>query len=150
MINYQISNFATINGIGSASGIVFLDHKLYIIGDNSGFLYEYNINSQKLEHYPLIENAITNIAKKDKPDFESITLRNNKLHLFGSGSTKKREIRVKFDLKTQEVKTKDLTNLYDKLKLKANFTNDDLNIEGSFFYNNRLYFLNRGNGLLNN
>ncbi|MBC7640802.1 MAG: hypothetical protein H7174_00445, partial [Flavobacterium sp.] len=37
-----------------------------------------------------------------------------------------------------------------KLKLKANFTNDVLNIEGSFFYNNRLYFLNRGNGLLNN
>ena len=36
--------------------------------------------------------------------------------------------------------------MYEKLKQKANFTDDDLNIEGSFYFKENLYLLNRGNG----
>ena len=145
MTNFQLSPFVSISGIGAASGIVLLNNQLYIIGDNSGFLYQYDLLSKVLKQHSIIENPVANIPKKEKPDFESITLKNNTLYIFGSGSTKKREIRIKFDLQTQETKSKDLSKLYKKLKEVANFTDDDLNIEGTFFYVNNLYLLNRGN-----
>ena len=145
MTNFQLSPFVSISGIGAASGIVLLNNQLYIIGDNSGFLYQYDLSLKVLKQHSIIENPVANIPKKEKPDFESITLKNNKLYIFGSGSTKKREIRIKFDLQTQETKSKDLSKLYKKLKEVANFTDDDLNIEGTFFYVNNLYLLNRGN-----
>ena len=145
MTNFQLSPFVSISGIGAASGIVFLNNQLYIIGDNSGFLYQYDLLSKILKQHSIIENPVANIPKKEKPDFESITLKNNTLYIFGSGSTKKREIRIKFDLETQETKSKDLSKLYKKLKEVADFTDDDLNIEGSFFYGDNLYLLNRGN-----
>ena len=145
MTNFQLSPFVSISEIGAASGIVFLNNQLYIIGDNSGFLYQYDLSSKILKQHSIIENSVANIPKKEKPDFESITLKNNTLYIFGSGSTKKREIRIKFDLQTQETKSKDLSKLYKKLKEVANFTDDDLNIEGTFFYVNNLYLLNRGN-----
>lgn len=146
MTNFQLQTFAEISGLGAASGIVYLDQNVYLISDNSGFLYKYEISSKNLSKFPILENPEENIAKKEKPDFESITLRDNKFYIFGSGSTKKREIRVKFDLENQEVSTKDISELYDKLKNKVSFTTDDLNIEGSFFYNENLYLINRGNG----
>ncbi len=146
MTNFQLQTFATISGLGAASGIIYLNHNIYLISDNSGFLYKYEISNKNLSKFPILENPEENIAKKDKPDFESITLKDNKFYIFGSGSTKKREIRVKFDLENQEVSTKDISDLYDKLKKKVSFTTDDLNIEGSFFYNENLYLINRGNG----
>ena len=145
MTNFQLSPFVSISGIGAASGIVLLNNQLYIIGDNSGFLYQYDLSLKVLKQHSIIENPVANIPKKEKPDFESITLKNYTLYIFGSGSTKKREIRIKFDLQTQETKSKDLSKLYKKLKEVANFTDDDLNIEGTFFYVNNLYLLNRGN-----
>jgi hypothetical protein len=46
---------------------------LFIVSDNSGFLYEYTIGTGTVNEYPLLKNAIQNIAKQDKPDFEAIT-----------------------------------------------------------------------------
>ena len=146
MTNFQLHTFIEISGLSAASGIIYLENNIYLICDNSGFLYKYEIESKKLSKFPILENAQENIAKKDKPDFESITLHDNKFYIFGSGSTKKREIRVTFNLETKETKIKDVSQLYDKLKNKVNFTTDDLNIEGSFFYNKNLYLVNRGNG----
>ena len=146
MTDFTLITFASISGLGAASGIIYLNENLYLIGDNSGFLYKYEISTKNLSKFPILENPKENIAKKEKPDFESITLRDNKFYIFGSGSTKKREIRVKFDLENNETSIKDVSDLYEKLKQKANFTNDDLNIEGSFYYNENLYLINRGNG----
>ena len=145
MIKFQLQLFSKILGIGAASGIIYQDNQLYLISDNSGFLYKYDLASSNLYKFPLLENAQENIAKKDKPDFEAITLHQNKLYVFGSGSTKKRENRATFNLETKETKTKDVSKLYDKLRQKANFNNEDLNIEGSFYYNQKLYLINRGN-----
>lgn len=145
MTNFQLQPFVEILGIGAASGIVFLENQLFLISDNSGFLYKYDISSKNLYKLPLLENARENIIKKDKPDFESITLRDKKLYVYGSGSTKKRESRVIFDLETKETKTKDVSKFYDKLREKANFGNEDLNLEGSFYNLEKLYLFNRGN-----
>jgi hypothetical protein len=46
------------------------------------------------------------LSKKNKPDFESITFNNNKLYLFGSGSTSKREKRISYNIETKEIKKK--------------------------------------------
>jgi hypothetical protein len=146
MTNFKLQHFAEITGIGAASGLVFLNKSLYIIGDNSGFLYQYHIETKELQKYPLIENASENILKKDKPDFESITHRNNKLYVFGSGSTKNRDKRVTFNIESQEVKQKNVSELYQKFKAKANISNEDLNLEGSFYSHENLYMFNRGNG----
>jgi hypothetical protein len=146
MTNFKLQHFAEIIGIGAASGLVFVNNSLYIIGDNSSFLYQYHIETKQLQKYPLIENADENILKKDKPDFESITLKNNKLYVFGSGSTKNRDKRVTFNLESQEVKQKNVSELYQKLKESANISNEDLNLEGSFYSHENLYMFNRGNG----
>lgn len=146
MTNFLLQNFATINGLGATSGLIFLDDNLFLIGDNSGFLFKYNIETKNLFKFPILENAINNIEKKDKPDFESITLKNNKLHIFGSGSTKKRDLKVIFDLETNNFEDKDLSNFYGKLKQNSEFDNSDLNIEGAFYQNDNLYLFNRGNG----
>ena len=146
MINFKLQNFTEILGIGATSGIIFHNNQLFLIGDNSGFLYKYEIATKKLFKFPILENAQENIIKKDKPDFESITLKNNKLHIFGSGSTKKRDLKVIFDLDNNNFEDKDLSNLYDKLKQNKDFNNSDLNIEGAFYQNDNLYLFNRGNG----
>jgi hypothetical protein len=35
--------------VGSASGLIYKDNSLLIIGDNSGFLYEYQLDSKDLK-----------------------------------------------------------------------------------------------------
>ena len=73
MENFQLSLLFNIIGIGSASGLVYLDDKLYIISDSSSYLYEYHISDSKLNKIALVENPQENIAKKDKPDYNRQT-----------------------------------------------------------------------------
>ncbi len=146
MDKFQLSLLYTINGIGATSGLIFKDNYLYMISDNSSFLYEYQIAEKQLNKIELFENSQENIAKKDKLDFESITLFNNKLYLFGSGSTKKRDHRFIYNLESKEIKEKDLSKLYKKLKDFASISDDELNIEGAIIDNENYYFFQRGNG----
>jgi hypothetical protein len=84
--------FTTIIGIGSASGLFFQDHFLYLISDNSGFLYEYNITDTN-NKYPLLQNPSQNILK-DKPDFESLSFSRHALYLWLRPTTKKCDDRI--------------------------------------------------------
>ena len=135
-----------ITGIGATSGLILLNNSLFIISDNSSFLYEYLILENQLNKIKLDQNSQENTIKKDKLDFEAITLNDNKLYLFGSGSTKKRENRYSFDLKSKEIKHKDLSKIYQKLKQNIGISDDELNIEGAFFIQKKLYLFQRGNG----
>lgn len=146
MDKFQLSTQFTINGIGATSGLVFKDNSLFIISDNSSYLYEYQIEKQQLNKIKLFENSQENIVKKEKLDFESITLFDNKLYLFGSGSTKKRDKRFTYNLINQEIKEKDLSKLYEKLKDFASISDDELNIEGAIIDAENYYFFQRGNG----
>jgi len=146
MQNFTLKSQFQITGIGSASGLVFKDNSLFIISDNSSFLYQFDIPENKLTRIPLVENAQENIPKKDKYDFESITLKTNKLLLFGSGSTSKREKEIVYNLKTRTVEQIDLSKLYQKLKQNHSISNEDLNIEGALFLEENLLLFQRGNG----
>jgi hypothetical protein len=147
MKKIQLSAFLKISGIGSASGLVYRNNKLYIISDNSGFLYEYHLDSNQLDKHSLIKNSSENIPKKSKPDFESITLKGNELHLFGSGSTQNRTKNIIYNIETQNIQDKDLTKLYHDIKTTLTISDEELNIEGALFHKENLLLFQRGNGL---
>jgi hypothetical protein len=142
---FTIELLYKITGLGSASGLIYKDNSLFVISDNSSFLYEYHIPENRLSKIKLLENAQENIPKKDKFDFESIALKGNELHLLGSGSTSKREKRITYNLETREVLEKSLSKLYKSLKETTSISDDELNIEGTLFYNEKWFLFQRGN-----
>jgi hypothetical protein len=146
MQSFTIESQFKITGIGSASGLIYMKDYLFIISDNSSFLYKYSIQEKELNKIPIMENPQGNIAKKDKFDFESIALKGNKLHILGSGSTSKREKRITFNYETETIVEKDLTKLYKQLKQTASISDDELNIEGAFYNTDKWYLFQRGNG----
>nr|WP_294777158.1 hypothetical protein [uncultured Flavobacterium sp.] len=146
MEKFQLSLLFKIIGIGSASGLVYHNDKLYLISDNSTFLYEYSIPTEKLNKIALVENAQDNIAKKDKPDFEAIALKGNDLMILGSGSTENRNRMVKYKTMSGKVKEKDITDIFMKIKREYNIGDDELNIEGVIIAEEYIYLFQRGNG----
>jgi hypothetical protein len=144
MKKFTLELFTTIIGIGSASGLFFHDNWLSIIGDNSGFLYEYNNTDSSLNKYPLLRNPSENILKKDKPDFESLTHFQDTLYIFGSGSTNKRNAMIEFDLKTRKKSTtNNLVDLYAVMQSFGNVKSEDFNLEGAIYDGENWYFFNR-------
>ncbi|ESU20664.1 hypothetical protein FCR2A7T_09720 [Flavobacterium cauense R2A-7] len=147
MHKFTLEILFQIIGIGSASGLIYKDNQLFIIGDNSSYLYEYDIDNKELKRHPLTENPSENIAKKDKPDFEAITEFDGKTYIFGSGSTENRNKMVTIDSKSKEIiATTDLSDLYLAMQSFAELPQDDLNIEGAAFNGSEWFFFNRGNG----
>lgn len=146
MENFQLQLFLKILGIGSASGILYLNQSLFIISDNSTYLYEYKIENDTLQKHTLVENPQENIPKKEKLDFEVLAQKNNKLHILGSGSKEKRNKKIKYNIENQKVKSKDISKLYQKCIKKANINEEDLNIEGCVIHQHITLFFQRGNG----
>lgn len=147
MKQFTLELLFNIIGIGSASGLTYKDNTLLIIGDNSGFLYEYNTTDQSLNHHALIENPKANIPKKQKPDFEAITSDDKNIYVFGSGSTENRNKMVTLDQQSKIIgATTDLTNLYLSMQSFAQISPEDFNIEGVVYTADSWYFFQRGNG----
>lgn len=146
MEQFTIELLYKIIGIGSASGLIYKDNSLFVISDNSSFLYEYHVQESQLSRIKLFENNQENIPKKDKFDFESIALKGNELHILGSGSTSKREKRIIYNLETSATAAKDLSKLYKSLKETASISDEELNIEGALFCNEKWHLFQRGNG----
>jgi hypothetical protein len=142
----QLLPFVEIKGIGAASGLVLHQHSLYIISDNSTYLYQYNLADKELHKIKLLATSEEHLSKKEKADFECVTLYNNALYIHGSGSTNKRQLRLKYTLDTLETKEKDLTKLYHRLRKSIGIEEDDLNIEGCIVAADFYYFFQRGNG----
>lgn len=152
MHKFTLELLFQIIGIGSASGLLHKENTLFLISDNSSVLYEYNIQSEKLAIYPLLENNSDaskqkNIPKKIKPDFESIAFLGDDCYIFGSGSTENRNKMVQFNTSTKEkVAETDLTNLYLVLQSFGNIKADEFNIEGAIYTGEKWFLFNRGNG----
>ena len=147
MNKFSLELLFHIIGISSASGLIYKDNTLHIVGDNSGFLYEYNIGSTTLKSIPLVENPSANMAKNVKPDFEAITEDDNHMFVFGSGSTENRNKMVMVDKQSKSISaTVDLTNLYLSMQSFGAIKPTDFNIEGVIYNSGTWYFLQRGNG----
>jgi hypothetical protein len=147
MQKFTLELLFQIIGIGSASGLVYKDHSLFIIGDNSGYLYEYHIDATDLKRHSIIENPSENITKKDKPDFEAIAEFGDDLYIFGSGSTENRNKMIQINAKTKAViATTDLTDLYLVMQSFGQIKPEDFNIEGAIYNGETWFLFNRGNG----
>lgn len=144
----KLSIFATIKGIGSASGLFLKQNFLYVIGDNSAYLYEYDIDGKVLNKIQILKDlpVLENIAKAEKPDFEVLCHYQNVLYVLGSGSTVNRNLMLQFDLQTKQVSQHNLSSLYAKIKMQCKIDDENLNIEGAVFNGNNWYLFNRGNG----
>ncbi|GAB3719978.1 DUF6929 family protein [Flavobacterium koreense] len=150
MEKFQLTLLFKIIGLGSASGLIYQDNTIFAIGDNSSYLYEYHIDSNKLERHALAENSEENIPKSIKPDFEAITKHQDSLYLFGSGSTVNRTIMVQVDAKSKSViKSQDLSDLYLAMQSFGKIAEEDFNLEGAIFNGETWFLFNRGNGKTN-
>lgn len=149
MDKFKLELFFQILGIGATSGLVFENDSLFLISDSSSFLYEYNFSSKQLDKIKLFENSRESILKKDKPDFESITKIENSFLLLGSGSTQKRMLATKYDLKTKKTITTDLIDLFGKISASTGIDDENLNIEGVVNFQNNWLLFQRGNGATN-
>lgn len=150
MEKFTLELLFQIIGIGSASGLLFKDNSLFIVGDNSSFLYEYHIDSHDLNRHPLTANPAENIPKSEKPDFEALTCFQDTVYVFGSGSTAKRNAMIEFDLvQKKKIASSNLADLYAVMQNFGSVKPQDFNIEGVIYEGENWYFFNRGNGVSN-
>ena len=147
MEKFTLELLFQIIGIGSASGLICKDNSLLIIGDNSGFLYEYQMDSKNLKRHPLLENPIENTLKKDKADFEAITQFGDSIYIFGSGSTEKRNKMIQVNATDKKIiATNDLSDLYAVMQNFGDIKPEDFNLVGAIYNGESWFLLNRGNG----
>lgn len=148
MQKFHLELLCHIIGIGSASGLFYKDHSIFLISDNGGYLYEYHLSEKTLEKNPIIEyEVLENILKKTKPDFEALVNHGDTVFAFGSGSTENRNRMIQFDQVSKTVTaTVDLTNLYAAMQSFGNIKPADFNIEGVAYNGETWYFFQRGNG----
>lgn len=147
MYTFTLELLFQIIRIGSASGLFLKDNSLHLIGDNSSYFYEYQLQSSALKRYPLNENPADRIPKKLKPDFEALSFYGGSFYLFGSGSTENRNKMVQLNAGTKElVSATDLSGLYRSMQVLAGLNAEIFNIEGVVHAGDRWYFFNRGNG----
>ena len=149
----ELNVFAEVVGVGAASGLYFKDDVIYLIGDNSAYLYKYHVKSKSLERTQILFNTVgdelENIPKVNKPDFESICFYENSLFIIGSGSTESRNTMITCSVETDEILEKDLSSFFKKLREISSIDAENFNIEGAVFTGSEWLLFNRGNGALN-
>lgn len=146
MEKFQLELFLILVNIGAASGLVYTNDSLFLIQDNSSLLYHYSFSNKDLSKIKLTDTSSESMEKKNKLDFESITLSNNQLYIFGSGSGAKRNQLFTYHLKTGKVSERNIQPQHDSLQKKFGISAEEYNIEGVVYYNNKSYLFQRGNG----
>ena len=148
MMKFSLELLYTILNIGAASGLILRNDSLYLISDNGGYLYEYNIKTQALETILIFDIGVTaNIPKPLKADFEAMAHYGDIAYVFGSGSTEKRKLAVIVDLNSKEIiSSKDISELYTSMILESDIPQTEFNIEGVVYDGQTWYFFQRGNG----
>lgn len=137
----------TIQGIGAASGLLYKDGQLYVISDNSNYLYNYSIEDQELNRILLIDRPTNeNVPKKRKADLEAITVNGRTLYMLGSGSSGRRNSLQQFHIDTETRADMNMRKVYRSLRKRYSIAREDFNIEGALFINDELWLFNRGNG----
>lgn len=152
----SVTNEIDFQHMPSASGIVKFQDSYYVIGDDSPYLFQLNSEFQlikKIEIFSTKELQGERLPKKEKPDFECITVvpwgDDHDVLVFGSGDGKEREvlIRVDIDKGKARVESYSLKNFYKHLS-KITKGDEALNIEGACLWKKHLILLNRTDNTL--
>ena len=138
--------------VSAASGVEVYNDNLYMISDNTEGISVCDFNGKLLKLISLSNKVSPDkvVEKKHKSDYEacSIISRNNSdyLLLIGSGSKKENRNKAKLVSLSNElnVETYELESFYQELSKKAHISLVDFNIEALAYYDNKLYFFNRG------
>lgn len=141
----------SIIGVGAASGLFYRDNSIYLISDDSNYLYTYSIPDDTLSKTLLTTPYKINeqLPKYLKSDFEAIAFDESNFYVYGSGSSSdgNRDIRVTIDITGDEsIHELNLTSLYRRLQEKFLIDTDNFNIEGAIHHTDHTYLFNRGNG----
>ncbi|TDQ79824.1 DUF6929 family protein [Sphingobacterium yanglingense] len=148
-MKFILDFFILITGISAASGLYYQDDKLFIVSDNSNYLYEYQLSSQNLQKHLLVDMEDQNeqVQKKIKLDLEAMTFYEDSFWLFPSGSASNRTQSFRFFSQDSTPPTRsDLSEFYTNLQEQLSISPADFNIEGSLYYQDTLLLFNRGNG----
>jgi hypothetical protein len=136
--------------IPSASGIAKVDDQLFVVGDNSPYLFALSDRFQIQNRFLLpLEVNDTIIPKKQKPDFEAITAvasnGKKRLLIFGSGSkSPERDVLMIVDVDSpHNIRKFSLTDFYTAIIASTSLTSDSLNIEAAAAIEDRLLLFNR-------
>ncbi|MCD6180453.1 MAG: hypothetical protein J7K39_11180 [Bacteroidales bacterium] len=152
----SIQQFISIEDISAGSGICKTEEGLWVIGDDSPYLYLIDDKGETQEKYLLSKipsSGQENYSKSIKPDFEAMDVFNDTLLIIGSGSQAfTRDTAYVFDSKNRKLLLKkSLHNLYQKFYLQGDFPiGNSINLEGLANDGKFFYFLQRGNVCGNN
>lgn len=159
--NYNIKmkslDHQILQDVPSASGITLINDSIFIIGDNTPWIYRINQNFEIASKYLLGQYTLQDdniIAKANKPDFEAMEALNRDhkkdLIIFGSGSkSPQRDILIFIDFEQKSMtKTYSLKKFYDHIRSSPTMNGDELNIEAVAMHEDQMFLFNRENNLL--
>lgn len=133
--------------IPSASGIEPMGTSIFVMGDDSPFLFRLNDKFEVIEKIPIgnVSAAIDGkIPKAQKPDLEAMVAFGEELLLFGSGSkSPERDVLVRLNTVSKISRTYSLGEFYDSLCSTEKITRNELNIEAAVVSEETLLLFNR-------
>lgn len=150
----KVEKTILLKDIPSGSGMTYLNDSLYIISDDSPYLFQLDKKLEVVNKIQITDgfNQISRIEKPLKPDYESLAVYKDEerllLYGFGSGSVvNRRDSLVIIDIGNEKtIKTYNLNSFYEKLGAIGGVeSRDNLNIEGSIIHADILYLINRAN-----
>lgn len=154
-INMKITAMQTLKNVPSASGITKTKNGIYIIGDNTPWIYKISTDLEVIEKLPILNDFSDSIIPKNiKPDFEAITEvewgQTKELFIFGSGSkSPQRNILIGIEFgEDTKVNTYDLTEFYNTIKSSTKLDENNLNIEAAAANEKNLFLFNRGENMI--
>ncbi|PLX02249.1 MAG: hypothetical protein C0595_11715 [Marinilabiliales bacterium] len=159
-LSLKLINQKHLMNLPSASGVEIIENNIYVIGDDSPYLYKLNYDFNILEKYPLTGNDSTvnnRVPKEIKADFESMATYKSKdgsimLAVLSSGSQElTRDTLHIFALSEKKlIASKNVRPLFELIREKAGFTKEDeINIEAMAIGQHKVYLMQRGNNNLN-
>ena len=147
-MQFTFLNRKSLPEIPSASGIEVVGDSMYVMSDDSPWLFKLNKKLEiieKLQVADILSAVGGKIPKGQKQDLEAMASFEGDLLLFGSGSkSPQRDVLIMIKTETHETKKHSLTQFYDSLCQSADFKRDDLNIEAAAIVEHTLYLFNRG------
>lgn len=146
-ILYSLLLLFNLTGINAASGVQYHQDQLYIVSDNSPYLYHYNVPAERIDKVLLDSTQQgERVAKKDKKDFEALCDVGDALVIVGSGSKPQRQDAFIYHKRNRNVRHVSLESIYQRMQEIGEVDKDNFNIEGLTYDRGIWYFLNRGNG----
>lgn len=150
-MKFELKEHRELGDIPSASGLELTTTGMYVIGDNSPWLFKLDENFEivdKIHLFPGRQFPDSIIEKLNKPDLEAIAKGNEEgtiLLAFGSGSkSPERDLMLEIDLKEKISTEYLLIDFYSYLRAEAGLLEEELNIEAAEVYQDQLFLFNRG------